>query len=325
MKLDWSDPKNVEPRAWEFWNDPFIPKGCVTLLAGQGGSGKSTFMSWLADEVASDNCRVGIISNEEDKGILAARCRMGSRVRLASSQFKGTTGRFKSEDVLNALNDVEIIFIDSLRTITEYDLRRSENVEKILLPLVNAVVETEKSIVLLTHTNKSGGETLQDMVSGSERLVSGVRHCNLTINDKIGDRRFVSVTKTNCFGEQKTFTYVINPMLIDIKGTKMTVVKNIAPFYDDIEQIVYNNSSKGKQQRYHKLLYGDKNEDRVPNVIKVLKQEYDLGDKFTLEDVKTCGDKNAFYKYYNTHPEQFGTNKTPRNRRAGEKKQYWFK
>lgn len=327
MDLGWSKAEKISPRTWDFWDETFIPKGCVILLAGQGGSGKSTFMSWLADTVVSDRCRVGIISNEEDKGLLAARCRKGSRVMLASSLYKGTTQRFTAQDVIGALADFEILFVDSLRTLTDCDLRRSENVEKVLLPLVNAVIETEKSIVLLTHTNKGGGETLQDMVAGSERLVSGVRHCNLTINDRVGDRRFVTVAKTNCMGGAVNTTYVINPMTLDIDGSKLTVVKDIAPFYDDIEQIIYNNSSKGKQQRYHKMLYGsdDVVEEKLPTVIRNLQNEFNLGEPFTIADVRLCGSLAPFYKYYNTHPEKFGTNKEPRNYKQGEKKKYWFK
>lgn len=282
-------------------------------------------MSWLADTVVSDKCRVGILSNEEDEGILAARAKVGTRVLFASSLTDGDTAKFTIEDVIRNLEHFEIIFVDSLRTLTDCDLRRSENVEKMLLPLVKATTCTEKSIVLLTHTTKSGGETLQDMIAGSERLVSGVRHCNLTINDKVGDRRFITVAKTNCLAGAQNMTYMINPMTLDLEGSKITVVKDISPFYDDIEQIIYNNSSKGKAQRYHKILYSQIDKENLPPVIQVLKQEYDLLEPFTLEDIKRCGNLKSFYNYYNTHPEQFDTNKSPRNRRAGEKKKYWFK
>jgi RecA-family ATPase len=40
----------IKPQEW-LWKD-FIPKGCITLMAGQGGIGKSQFLLNLAAKVS---------------------------------------------------------------------------------------------------------------------------------------------------------------------------------------------------------------------------------------------------------------------------------
>lgn len=261
----------AKPKMWEFYDSNFVPKGKVILLAGQGGSGKSTFMSWLADRISSESVRVLIVSNEEDTGILAARANPFTEVTFASSKDDNESKNITREEIIEELANFDVIFVDSLRTVVKGDLRHSHIVEEELTPFIQAVAGTEKSIVLLTHTNKGGGDSIQDMINGSERLVSCVRHCNLTINDRIGNRRFITIAKTNDpSGRTVNKTFSINPIEREVLGEKILVVNNITPFDEDIDLILYANSSKGKMQRYHKLLFNsDTTSDRKnpPKVI----------------------------------------------------------
>lgn len=260
MKLKGKNNKMIRPKAWDFWHLDFIPKGCIVLLVGAGGSGKSTFMSWLAERVCNEQCRVAILSNEEEAGVIAARSDPFSRVTIASRFDKDINRKITTQDIVDTLEDYEVIFVDSLRTVTDLDLRYSQNVEKVFDPFLKAVSGTNKTIVFLHHPNKGGGDTLQDIVSGSERLVSGVRHCDLTIKDDIGDQRLITVAKTNCLKDDPVanHSFVIVPTTRTLEGGEtVVVVSKLVPFQGDIEEIIYRNSQKAKQKKWDKKLLSE--------------------------------------------------------------------
>lgn len=269
MKLSSKTNKSIRPKAWDFWHLDFIPKGCIVLLVGAGGSGKSTFMSWLAERVCNEQCRVAILSNEEEAGIIAARSDPFSRVTIASRFDEDINRKITTEDIVDTLEDYEVLFVDSLRTVTDLDLRYSQNVEKAFDPFLKAVSGTNKTIVFLHHPNKGGGDTLQDIVSGSERLVSGVRHCDLTIKDDVGEQRLITVAKTNCFKDDPVanHSFVIVPTTRTLEGGEtVVVVSKLVPFLGDIEEIIYRNSQKAKQKKWDKKIYAEMNEGKETEI-----------------------------------------------------------
>lgn len=236
--------------------DGMIPKGCVTIIAGQGASGKSTLMCYLAESL-SRNARVLIVSNEEDAGIIAGRISKYRDVTIASFSQEKDCRKITAKEVIDSLETFDLVFVDSLVTFNDgKDINKSGTAEAFLTPFVKAVVGTEKAVVFLHHTNKGGGDTLQDIVSGSERLVSGVRHCKIVINDKIHERRFLCVAKDNT-GLKSNNLEIISNKLEFPDGGCTWVIKDLVPTTVDMEQIIYENSKAAKIKRWDKAMFSD--------------------------------------------------------------------
>lgn len=251
--------KDVNSESYGYY-DGMIPKGCITIIAGQGASGKSTLMCYLASSL-SRNARTLIVSNEEPSGIIAGRINKYCDVTIASFSEQEDCRKITAQEVIDALKDFDLIFVDSLVTFNDgKDINKAGTAEAFLTPFVRAVVGTEKAIVFLHHTNKGGGDTLQDIVSGSERLVSGVRHCKIVINDKIHERRFLCVAKDNTGLPERNLEIISNRIELP-DGGDTWVIKDLVPTAVDIEQIIYENSKAAKIKRWDKKMYTELKKD----------------------------------------------------------------
>lgn len=239
--------------------DGMIPKGCVTIIAGQGASGKSTLMCYLASTLERV-AKTLIISNEEPEGIIASRVGQYSNVGIASFTGQIDNRKLTKDDLLEALEDYDLVFADSLITFNEdKDINKAGTAESFLTPFVRAVANSDRALVFLHHTNKGGGDSLQDIVSGSERLVSGVRHCKVVINDQMHGRRFLCVVKDNT-NMRATNLEIIAEKQVFPDGGSMTVVKELVPTTIDMEKIIYENSKASKIRRWDKEIFAETKE-----------------------------------------------------------------
>ena len=194
MDIEFIEGKYIQPKVYDFF-DGIIPKGCVTLLAGQGESGKTTLACYMADTI-SRNAKVAFFEAEESENYLVSR--LDPETSVCVAHLKNGQMQFTTESIIKSLEKFDIIFVDSLRSLAGgKDINRASVAEKFLLPFINATKDTEKSIVFLAHTNKGNQDSIQDMISGSERLVSAVRHCKVVINDRLNGRRFLTIAKDN--------------------------------------------------------------------------------------------------------------------------------
>lgn len=251
--------KDTRPISYGYY-DGLIPKGCVTIIAGQGEAGKSTLMCYLA-ETLSRIAKTIIVSNEEDAGIISGRIRPESDVTIASFSQEDNHRKITPKELLDVINDFDLIFVDSLVTFNEgKDINKSGTAEAFLTPFVAKVVDTNKALVFLHHTNKGGGDTLQDIVSGSERLVSGVRHCKVVINDKLNGRRFLCVAKDNT-GMKRVNLEIIGEKLRLPDGGDMTVIRELVPTPVDIEKIIYMNSRESKRKKWDREIFANAEQD----------------------------------------------------------------
>ena len=281
--------------------DGMIPKGCVTIIAGQGASGKSTLMCYLASTLERV-ARVLIVSNEESFGIIASRVGKYSGVKIASFTQQPDNRKITKEEILQALeDDFDLVFVDSLITFNDgKDINKSGTAEEFLTPFVRAVANSDKAIVFLHHTNKGGGDSLQDIVSGSERLVSGVRHCKIVINDQMHGRRFLCVVKDNT-NMKSTNLEIISEELVFPDGGSMTVVKKLVPTTVDMEKIIYENSKASKIKKWDREIFAEQKEkviEEPPESVKRVLLHF--GEReVALQDVKTEMGENE-YKYFGT-------------------------
>lgn len=287
MKLNTTTAKEAIMESYGYY-DGMIPKGCVTILAGQGASGKSTLMCYLAESL-SRNARTLIVSNEETEGIIAGRILAKKDVYIASFSQNENNAKIKKEDLLDTIEDFDLIFVDSLVTFNDgKDINKAGTAESFLAPFVSKVANTDKAIVFLHHTNKGGGDTLQDIVSGSERLVSGVRHCKIVVNDKLHNRRFLCVAKDNT-GLPDRHLEILSNRLEFPDGGSTWIIKDLIPTTVDIEKVLYQNSKAAKIKKWDKQIYAEMNHENTvetpPLSIQRVLTHFN-GDDIKLSDIK---------------------------------------
>lgn len=269
-----------------------LPKGCVTIIAGQGSSGKSTLLCYLAEHFSSE-AKVVLVSNEEDAGIIRGRLNDDGQVDIISFSANEGHAKITKEDVLEIIDLYDIIFVDSLVTLNGgKDINKSGTAEALLSPFIGKVVGTNKSLVFLHHTNKGGGDSLQDMVSGSERLVSGVRHCRLVLNDRLNNRRFLAMSKDNTGLPLTNYEIIAAQKTLGCSAT--IVVTDLVSTTEDMDKIVYMNTRAAKIKLWDKELAKMEKTDPPAVIQRVLK--HFSGRTITPSDVQELGVNE--YKYF---------------------------
>lgn len=254
--------QEIEPEFYEHYCG-IIPKGGLTMIAGQGGSGKSTFLCWLAEYLSREGKTI-IVSNEEDASIISSRLSENANVDIASFSENYEAMKIELSDLFELIDAYDIVLIDSLVTFNEgKDINKAGTAEAFLFPFIAKVVGTNKAVVFLHHTNKGGGNTLQDMVSGSERLVSGVRNCRILINDKMHNRRFFAFSKDNT-GLEEIHYEIISKEKETKNGAKVWIVDRLVETNEDMDKIAYMNSRNAKIKQWDKEMSAETDKIEPP-------------------------------------------------------------
>lgn len=296
MSVNIVEAKDIEPAFYEHYGGLF-PKGALSIIAGQGGSGKSTLLCYLAETLSSE-AKTVIVSNEEDAGVIRSRLSAGSRVGIASFSTNLEHTKITKQDLLEIIGLYDLVLVDSLVTFNDNkDINKAGTAEAFLAPLVAKVVGTDKAVVLLHHTTKGGGETLQDMVSGSERLVSGVRQCRILINDKLHNRRFLGISKDNT-GADWTNYEVISKAQFATSGSVVVGIERLVPTQEDMDKIVYMNSRAAKIKKWDKEMYASASDDKIEDPPVVIQRvlEKTRARATTPSGLKALGENE--YKYF---------------------------
>lgn len=297
-------PEGEVMQEW-FIND-LIPKGHLVLLAGESGIGKSSLTAYLATQVGTD---VNVAFYLLEDTIQSYVNKIGRPSNVHYIDFKDNKGAPyipQPDEVRDAIlqYNFQVLIIDPI-AIMSNDINDNAKVRALLTPLENICEESGCTIIGVHHFSKGNGR-VKDRATGAHAWVATPRHTLSLVADK-DKNAYLEVTKSN-----------IGPT-----GQSWRVMKEVTPFTMRITELV--GAEEGSAQLALNSIYEKPEKEKLPNVVYALKQEYDLGEPFGIDEIKTCGNLKTFYTYYNTHPEQFGCNKSPRNRRAGEKKKYWFK
>lgn len=279
--------KDVKAEEYEHFGGNLLPKGCLSILAGSGGAGKSVFMCYLAERLCTEG-RVAIVSNEEEASKIKTRLSEDAKITIISFSSNPDNSKLTKEDLLDIVDNYDIVFFDSLITISsDGDLNKASSVESLLSPFISKLAGTNKALMILHHTNKGNASSLKDMVSGSERVTSGVRHCKVLIWDERGDRRFLVNVKDNT-GLPWGLKY---ELLSEKRDEKTTVFIDMVPTEEDMDKIVYLNSEKFKIKMWEKEYKEEKKEESdgstksqlPPSLQRVLKSSN--GEDITPNDI----------------------------------------
>lgn len=231
-----------------------IALGKPTVIAGNGGLGKSQLTAYLAKEVTTGGCfhneseptKIGsmiFLSAEDDPAdtIKPRLVAVGANVRLChvlsainTEDHKGNKGKRNFDltqdierlgKVCETLGNVRLIVIDPISAyLGGTDSHNNSDMRGLLMPLSDMAAKHNVALVLITHLNKSTNQDAHSRVIGSVGLVNAARAAYMVQKDaeKPEIRYFVPI-KNNIGNDYDGFAFSIEEVDLenDIKTSKI--------------------------------------------------------------------------------------------------------
>lgn len=224
----------VEPRNIDWLWPRRIPRGKVSLVAGQPGRGKSQLSLHMAAQVSNggkwpDGARcpqgsVVIVSCEDDvtdtivPRLIAAGADLSRCYDHSLTDLSRDTPALVAR--LRALQDVALLIIDPATAyLGKFDGNNAPEVRRLLAPLQKMAADLNVAVLLVTHLNKStaNGEPMS-RVAGSGAFVAVCRSAWLveTDPDDTERRRRLFVPLKNNIGDDITgFAFKVESAIVN--------------------------------------------------------------------------------------------------------------
>lgn len=254
---------NVEMRPITWLIDQWLPMGKLTLLAGAGGTGKTTLALGIAAAITSGGTfpsgqkylgrsNVLIWSSEDDpEDILMPRlAAMGAdleRIYILKSvredgddrTFNAATDLDSLKTVVDSIGGVVLILLDPIIGLVKGNSDKANDVREGLDPLVEFSQNQRCAIIGISHFSKGGqGKDPAERVLGSQAFTALPRMVWGTIIDKdTGDRVLVRL-KTNLSARDGGFLYSVEQT--QYNGIDTSIVTWKGPIEGSSHQIISN-------------------------------------------------------------------------------------
>ena len=246
------------------WQDR-IPLGTVTIFAGRGGEGKSSFALYLAacvnagqleGDLIGKSTPVLVISHEDDWGtvMLPRLIAVGADTNLVyrmsvETQIDEMTLEtvpafpLDGEKLRDAISQTraKVVIIDPIPSTIGGDLHKVADVRRALDPLAAIAQELGVAIIGIMHFNKGAGNA-SDKLSGSHAFRDAVRSVLLFATDDDTQQRVVTIDKSNYStsrGESFAFNLVSEQVRTDDGDvTQVGRVQYLGDTDLDVESII---------------------------------------------------------------------------------------
>lgn len=222
------------------WTDR-VPLGTITMCAGRGGEGKSSFALYLASRLNAGSLEGDlqgvaapalIISHEDDWGTVmiprlkaaGANTEMIYRLSVETTLDEFTMETVPAlpldlDKIREAVNQTgaKLVIIDPIPSTMGGDLHKVTDVRKALDPLASLAQELQIAVIGVMHFNKGTGNA-SDKLSGSHAFRDAVRSVLLFATDDETGQRVVTIDKSNysqARGESFAFNLVSETVLTD--------------------------------------------------------------------------------------------------------------
>ena len=281
----------------EWWIDGFLPKETLTLLAAQGGTGKTSLAFYLANEIASrgivtedaDPIRVACWSFEDDAQQFTNKVGYNEHVIFLNWAKKAPYGERAAELHIEESDiekmerfffehNIHILIVDPISALLDDDGNSNQAVRLVLNKMLKMAREIGITILGIHHFRKDGGQqSLRSSVVGASAWVDTARHVLAVIRNEMGET-YVEVVKSN-----------VGPL-----GAAWEVQTGIDEY------------------GYHALSIERADDFAATNalagrgsdcpVVQALRDEFPIGQPFNLDDVRACGQTSSFYHWLKKHP-----------------------
>lgn len=219
----------VSSKRTRFLWDKMIPQSAVCLAAGRGGTGKSSFMIWLAaqinngqlpGELRGERHSVLYVSHEDSLDeVVAPRADANGVDRdlffslgISSKELDGLTVPRLPEDMpiirqAIAETGAKLLIIDPITsTLSGADNDKMADVRQVMDPLNQLAAELSISVIGIAHFRKGGGNQA-DLISGSHAWRDAARAVMLFARDEDSDSTVMTLEKINSGEAGKSFKY----------------------------------------------------------------------------------------------------------------------
>jgi hypothetical protein len=228
-----------KPITW-LW-DGYLPSGKLTLLAGAGGTGKSTIAFSLAATITNggnwpDGSRCNAIGNvliwssEDDpadtiKPRLMAVGANDSRYGVISGTVdeKGTPDSFDASRDMEGLREavariggISLLIIDPIVTAVTGDMHKANDVRRSLQSIVDFAAECNCAVLGITHFAKgTAGRNSAERVIGSQAFAALARMVLVAAKEEESDRRVFTRAKSNNSIDTGGYSYTIEALTLN--------------------------------------------------------------------------------------------------------------
>lgn len=223
--LELISAKDVKVRPVKWLWPSFIPKGKITLLQGDPGDGKSTFMLTLAAymsrgeplpytdyEEPLEPIKIIYQSTEDDYDdtIIPRFIQAGGVLdNLVFINEKTKHLTFEDSRLLLAIKEIDakLVILDPLSSyFGDGNINASNEVRPKFNALIQVAQETNCAIVIVNHLNKMSGSGSKYRVPGSIDVVGAVRSILLLARDNEDeDKRYLALLKSNLAPEMGSY------------------------------------------------------------------------------------------------------------------------
>lgn len=193
--------------------EPYIPRGALTLLMGDGGYGKSWLTCSVAADLSAGRALPGSVEQAPQRILmLGAEDGISEVIKPKMELLKANMQNIAASDRGLLLNkvmqanlltliksfDSTIVFLDPLVVYMggSIDMFRANETRSVLSLLSEVAKETNTAIVAVHHIRKSRDGTAQNRVMGSADFVNGVRSA-LMVDIGSGGQRYMAHVKSN--------------------------------------------------------------------------------------------------------------------------------
>lgn len=234
----------IKPVLWLWQSRIALSK--TTILAGDGGLGKSQISAYMASIVSRESSvwpdgapcditgNVLILSAEDDAQdtivprLMAAGANINrcfvidavtktTRGKITERQFDLTKDIVRLENAIESMGDVKLIIIDPISAyMGKTDSHNNEAVRGMLTPISALAIKHQVAVLLVTHLNKSKDPNPMARVIGSIGLVAAARAGYIVQKDaEQPEKRYFLPIKNNVGNDKDGFSFEIEAYTID--------------------------------------------------------------------------------------------------------------
>jgi hypothetical protein len=228
----------AQPITW-LW-DGYLPLGKLTLLAGAGGTGKSTIAFSLAGTITNagtwpDGTRCNVAGNvliwsSEDDPADTIKPRL---MAVGANEWRygvingvvenGVRCPFDAARDLDGLREavmhiggISLLVIDPIVSAVTGDMHKANDVRRSLQTIVDFAAEINCAVLGITHFAKgTAGKNSAERVIGSQAFAALARMVLVAAKEEESNRRVFTRAKSNNSVDIGGFSYSIEPLTLD--------------------------------------------------------------------------------------------------------------
>lgn len=255
---------------WPGW----IARGKLTVLAGAGGSGKTTLAigligiltsggRWPDGEHCHEPANVLIWSSEDDPAdtlvprLMAAGANLGrvhiiqGRVNIFGERepFDPATDFNLLREAVESIGGASLLLLDPVVNVVKGDMHRANDVRRALQAVVDFAEAYKCAVLGISHFSKgTGGTSPADRVIGSQAFGAIARAVLVTAKQEDSDVRVLARAKSNISDDQGGVGYTVEPCTIG-DGLETTRVLWGARIEGSARDILADVESTGDDER----------------------------------------------------------------------------